>query len=166
MTKPLGKTPAEVYNIDVCSLGAVPVFEAVEFFQRAADHKPSPEIFSLYLTFVEEEFEEVREAIMSAATAKMPNSDETTPEAMGHLLKELFDLLWVTAGAINALDVDPYEVFASGAISNLAKIDLKTGKVVRRADGKILKPEGWQKPDFEKFFCRQRELPLDTKKGD
>ena len=36
--------------------------------------------------------------------------------------------------------------------SNLWKIDAKTGKVIRREDGKILKPEGWTPPDLTKFI--------------
>ena len=36
--------------------------------------------------------------------------------------------------------------------SNMAKIDLETGKVRRREDGKILKPEGWKAPDIAKVL--------------
>lgn len=32
--------------------------------------------------------------------------------------------------------------------SNMAKVDPVTGAVTRREDGKILKPEGWKKPDI------------------
>jgi predicted HAD superfamily Cof-like phosphohydrolase len=35
--------------------------------------------------------------------------------------------------------------------SNMAKVDRVTGKVNRREDGKILKPEGWTPPDLTKF---------------
>ena len=35
--------------------------------------------------------------------------------------------------------------------SNLSKIDPTTGLVRRREDGKILKPEGWQEPNFAQF---------------
>jgi predicted HAD superfamily Cof-like phosphohydrolase len=38
------------------------------------------------------------------------------------------------------------------ALSNLRKIDLKTGKVNRRADGKVLKPEGWKPPDIARIL--------------
>jgi predicted HAD superfamily Cof-like phosphohydrolase len=38
------------------------------------------------------------------------------------------------------------------AKSNLSKIDQTTGKVLRREDGKILKPEGWSPPKLEKFI--------------
>lgn len=32
--------------------------------------------------------------------------------------------------------------------SNMAKIDPATGKVLRRHDGKVMKPEGWSPPDL------------------
>ena len=45
-----------------------------------------------------------------------------------------------------------------GAKSNLAKIDKVTGKVIKRDDGKVLKPDGWKKPDFSKFTCKRLAL--------
>jgi predicted HAD superfamily Cof-like phosphohydrolase len=36
--------------------------------------------------------------------------------------------------------------------TNMAKVDPVTGKVRRREDGKILKPEGWHPPDMSKFI--------------
>jgi predicted HAD superfamily Cof-like phosphohydrolase len=33
--------------------------------------------------------------------------------------------------------------------SNMAKVDPETGRVRRRADNKILKPEGWKAPQEE-----------------
>jgi predicted HAD superfamily Cof-like phosphohydrolase len=38
--------------------------------------------------------------------------------------------------------------------TNLAKIDSVTGKVRKRADGKVLKPDGWQPPSLEKFVFK------------
>jgi predicted HAD superfamily Cof-like phosphohydrolase len=35
--------------------------------------------------------------------------------------------------------------------SNMAKVDPLSGKVRRREDGKILKPEGWKPPNLTKF---------------
>jgi predicted HAD superfamily Cof-like phosphohydrolase len=37
------------------------------------------------------------------------------------------------------------------ARSNLSKIDPVTGKVIKRNDGKVLKPEGWTPPDLKPF---------------
>jgi predicted HAD superfamily Cof-like phosphohydrolase len=35
--------------------------------------------------------------------------------------------------------------------TNFAKIDAETGKVRKREDGKVLKPEGWQPPNLVPF---------------
>lgn len=35
------------------------------------------------------------------------------------------------------------------AISNLSKVDGTLGEIVRREDGKLLKPEGWEPPDIK-----------------
>jgi predicted HAD superfamily Cof-like phosphohydrolase len=44
------------------------------------------------------------------------------------------------------------------AKTNLSKIDAKTGKVIRRSDGKILKPEGWKEPNFSKFIKKDLKI--------
>jgi predicted HAD superfamily Cof-like phosphohydrolase len=36
--------------------------------------------------------------------------------------------------------------------SNLAKIDLESGRVLKREDGKVLKPEGWTPPWLDPFL--------------
>ena len=35
--------------------------------------------------------------------------------------------------------------------TNFAKIDSETGKVRKREDGKVLKPEGWKAPELAQF---------------
>lgn len=37
--------------------------------------------------------------------------------------------------------------------TNMAKLDPATGKVTKREDGKVLKPDGWQPPEPEIFIC-------------
>jgi len=36
--------------------------------------------------------------------------------------------------------------------TNFAKIDFETGKVIKRSDGKVLKPVGWQAPELSQFI--------------
>ena len=36
--------------------------------------------------------------------------------------------------------------------TNLAKIDPQTGKVTKRDDGKVLKPDGWKAPELKPFL--------------
>ena len=62
-----------------------------------------------------------------------------------------FDMIWVIVGYMHSRGWDCENIWDEGAASNLAKIDKITGKVIRREDGKILKPEGWKPPNFHKF---------------
>lgn len=62
-----------------------------------------------------------------------------------------FDMMWVIVGYMKSRGWDCENIWDEGAKSNLSKIDPATGVVLRRADGKILKPQGWKPPDFTKF---------------
>jgi len=62
-----------------------------------------------------------------------------------------FDMMWVIIGYMKSRGWDCEKIWDEGAKSNLSKIDPVSGKVIRREDGKILKPEGWKPPDFTKF---------------
>jgi predicted HAD superfamily Cof-like phosphohydrolase len=35
--------------------------------------------------------------------------------------------------------------------TNFAKIDSNTGKVRKRSDGKVLKPDGWKEPNLKPY---------------
>jgi predicted HAD superfamily Cof-like phosphohydrolase len=75
-------------------------------------------------------------------------------EAMGDDVEEIdacFDMIWVIVGYMKSRGWDCEGIWDEGAKSNLSKIDPVTGLVRKREDGKILKPEGWQPPDFKKF---------------
>ena len=61
-------------------------------------------------------------------------------------------MMWVIIGYMLSKGYDVEGAWDEGAKSNLAKIDALTGKVIKREDGKVLKPEGWKKPDFSKFI--------------
>ena len=67
-------------------------------------------------------------------------------------LDACFDMIWVIVGYMLSKGYDVEGAWDEGAKSNLAKIDAVTGKVIKRDDGKVLKPEGWQKPDFSKYI--------------
>lgn len=56
----------------------------------------------------------------------------------------LADLLYVTYGYAITLGIDIDAVFAAVHASNMAKAP--GGVVIRREDGKVLKPEGWEPP--------------------
>jgi predicted HAD superfamily Cof-like phosphohydrolase len=51
-----------------------------------------------------------------------------------------------------------YSAWEEVARSNLAKIDKVTGKVIKREDGKIMKPEGWRPPDLGSYANKKLAL--------
>jgi predicted HAD superfamily Cof-like phosphohydrolase len=67
-------------------------------------------------------------------------------------LDALIDILVVTIGAIHSLGADAEGAWNEVMRSNMAKIDSETGKVRKREDGKVLKPDGWQPPQLDKFI--------------
>ena len=91
----------------------------------------------LYKKLIKEEVEEFWEA--EAASDDVEEIDAC------------FDMMWVIIGYMKSRGWDCEQNWDEGAKSNLSKIDPVTGFVKRREDGKILKPEGWQPPDFTKF---------------
>jgi predicted HAD superfamily Cof-like phosphohydrolase len=55
-------------------------------------------------------------------------------------------------GAIRAAGWDGEAAWKEVMDTNFAKIDPTTGKVIKRADGKVLKPEGWKAPQLAQFI--------------
>ena len=110
----------------------------VQVFQSACDQKPSEENATLYHKLINEEFNEFLEAYQ--------NNDKVEQ------LDACMDLIWVTLGYCHMKGYDVRGAWNEVTTSNLWKIDSKTGKVIRREDGKILKPEGWTPPDLTKFI--------------
>ena len=58
----------------------------------------------------------------------------------------------ITMGAIRAGGFDGEGAWKEVMATNFAKIDNETGKVRKREDGKVLKPEGWKAPELAQFI--------------
>lgn len=97
----------------------------------------NPNQFNLYKELIGEEVGELIQAIR--------NNDRVEQ------LDALIDILVVTAGAIHSLGADGTNAWDEVMRTNFAKIDPTTGKVRRREDGKILKPENWQPPQLQSY---------------
>jgi predicted HAD superfamily Cof-like phosphohydrolase len=93
--------------------------------------------FEMYLDLIREEHSELTEAV--------------TNEDSVEVLDALVDILVVTIGAINSMGADGEAAWNEVMRTNFAKIDPETGKVRKREDGKVLKPEGWQPPQLAQF---------------
>ena len=113
-------------------------FDDVDIFGTACDQAPSPENYKMYLDLIREETDELEEAIL--------DNDKVEQ------LDALVDILVVTIGAIRAAGWDGAGAWEEVMRTNFAKIDPVTGKVRKREDGKVLKPEGWEPPQLAKFI--------------
>lgn len=60
----------------------------------------------------------------------------------------MVDAIYVIVGAALEYGLPIDRVWQAVQKANMAKVDPSTGKVHRRADGKILKPPGWTPPDI------------------
>ena len=114
------------------------VFKDIDTFATACDQPPSIENYVMYLDLITEEYEELKEAVI--ANDRVEQFDA------------LVDILVVTLGAIRAGGFDGEGAWKEVMDTNFAKIDPTTGKVIKREDGKVLKPEGWTAPQLEKFI--------------
>ena len=112
-------------------------FADIERFGSACDQEPSEANYKMYLSLIDEEVGELVEAV--AADDKVEQLDA------------LVDILVVTMGAIRAAGWDGEGAWKEVMDTNFAKIDPVTGKVNKREDGKVLKPEGWKAPELAKF---------------
>lgn len=75
--------------------------------------------------------------------------DENVPE---YELKELMDCLVVLIGYGLSQGWDLDGAWEEVWRSNMSKIDKATGTVLKRADGKVLKPESYIPADVSKFI--------------
>jgi predicted HAD superfamily Cof-like phosphohydrolase len=95
-----------------------------------------PEVIRLYKDLVDEEYKEFIEAPSDA-----------------NKLQESMDLIWVVLGYCLARGWNVESAWKELTRANMSKlqVDPATGQLRRRADGKILKPEGWRGPDMTPF---------------
>jgi predicted HAD superfamily Cof-like phosphohydrolase len=113
-------------------------FKDVDTFATACDQAPSIENYAMYLDLITEEYEELKEAVIENDRVEQ--------------LDALVDILVVTMGAIRAGGFDGEGAWKEVMKTNFAKIDPNTGKVRKREDGKVLKPEGWKAPDLVHYL--------------
>jgi predicted HAD superfamily Cof-like phosphohydrolase len=111
-------------------------------FMKACDQTVGPDFnkdqFDLYVNLIKEEVTELADAMLAQDRVET--------------LDALIDIVVVTVGAIHSLGADAEGAWTEVMRTNFAKIDSASGKVIKREDGKILKPQGWQAPDLKPFI--------------
>ena len=116
-------------------------FKDQEKFMRACDQtvgEINAHQFTLYLKLITEEFFELQES-----------------KTQLDQLDALIDILVVTIGALHSMGADAEGAWREVMRSNLSKIDENTGKVNKREDGKVLKPDDWTPPHLQPFLPKE-----------
>ena len=113
-------------------------FEDIECFGSAGEQATSEANYKMYLDLIREETDELEVAIQ--------DNDQVEQ------LDALVDILVVTMGAIRAAGWDGQGAWKEVMDTNFAKIDPTTGKVIKREDGKVLKPSNWSPPNLAQFI--------------
>ena len=89
---------------------------------------------SLYYQLIVEEFWELKDAF--------------TKKDLVEIADACADLKWVIEGLEHSLNIPQQEVWDEVSRSNLSKIS-SNGKVIKREDGKVLKPDTYSPPDIK-----------------
>lgn len=122
-----------------------------EFFvafavQRLSDSPDDRhDIVRLQTELIAEEAREVLSELSVLRSVQYSSQDPLPAKMMAALAKELADLVYVCFHAAAALGIPLEKVFRAVHGSNMSK--LEDGKVVRAANGKVLKGKSYKAPD-------------------
>jgi predicted HAD superfamily Cof-like phosphohydrolase len=123
-------------------------FDDVKKFMEAAGHEVKsnyePEITwqaSLYADLIKEEYMEFARALKDMNPTEIADA--------------CIDLIWVTEGLMLSMGMPMQKLWNEVARSNHSKIS-DTGKIKKREDGKILKPDTYSPPQLESILKKER----------
>jgi predicted HAD superfamily Cof-like phosphohydrolase len=127
----------------------------VAFGQLVGDFPNIPEDINereLRINLLQEEFNEYLNAEEKADIVEIADA--------------LADIIYIACGTAVSYGIPLDDVFEEVHSSNMAK--LVDGKVIRREDGKVQKPAGWQPPDIKsvlqkshlKYICKISSITL------
>ena len=94
----------------------------------------------LYIDLIDEEFRELCDGFLR--------------RHIGDIADGGADLVWVVKGLFTTLGINFDKVWEEVRASNMSKVS-EGGKIKKRADGKILKPDTYFKPDIERVLKEQ-----------
>jgi predicted HAD superfamily Cof-like phosphohydrolase len=123
-------------------------FEHVRKFMLAGDQNVTgtdPKQAELYANLVKEEIQEFWSGI--------ENNDDV------EIIDGIADTIWVLAGYAHSRGWNLIGAFEEVARSNMSKVDKESGKLLKRADGKVLKPDTYSPPDLERYTRRVGDAP-------
>lgn len=114
----------------------------VNVFMEAADQcvtttpqktfDPTDPQTNLYMKLVQEEFDETLDAFIKGDTIEVADG--------------IADMVWVLMGLASSVGIPFEQVWDEVKASNMSKV--VDGKLMKREDGKVMKPEGYFRPDI------------------
>jgi predicted HAD superfamily Cof-like phosphohydrolase len=121
----------------------IDIIKDQETFMQACDQTVdvyNDDQYHMYLSLITEEVGELNDALGQHDKIEQ--------------LDALIDILVVTIGAIHSGGFNAQGAWDEVMATNFSKISAETGKVIKRADGKVLKPDGWKAPELNPFLVR------------
>lgn len=101
----------------------------------------------------DESFEVLEDALVDIK--KTVERGVTDEEIIADQQDALVDIIYCTMNVACKSGVNMEPIFDQVHRANMLKVDQETGKVKRREDGKIMKPEGWAPPDIVEEIRKQ-----------
>ena len=117
------------------------VKEFMEAFDQEVKKKPDwpdPDIVNLRVDLIEEEYNELKQAVYS--------HDGT----MTDVADALADILYVVYGMAHSCGIDIDECFREVHVSNMSKLG-EDGKPIYREDGKVVKGPNYRPPKLKQY---------------
>lgn len=128
------------------------VFEAVKAFHRAFDQPVNNKPF-----LPGKDERELRYKLMVEEFKEYTDAEEQND--IVEIADALADMIYIICGTAASYGIPLEAVFSEVHDSNMAKLG-PDGKPIKREDGKIIKPEGWQPPDVVGVLAHQLENVL------
>ena len=117
------------------------MYNDVVKFIEACDQEKNSDNVALYASLINEEYKEFIQACFE---------DDDIER-----LDACMDMIWVILGYCYMKGFDVEGAWKEVARSNLEKINPETNKVMKREDGKVLKPDGWTPPNLVPYLPQQ-----------
>lgn len=146
------------------------MIEAVRKFMEAGEQPNTPEQVAKQIGFALEELDEalcslefpvIETPIRTEAVKEFANqfkageyTDAVDAANKVELLDGLLDLAWVAIGGAIAMGADVEGAWSEIVRSNMSKANPETGRMDKDANGKVIKPAGYSKPDLARFLSK------------
>lgn len=123
---------------------------------------PTEEELALARRLIYEEFHELMhelEEVEKVITDKQMSNGPRGALAHSYLqdaTAEAADLVYVVCQFCNMFGLPLDVMYHAIHIANMKKVDPETGKVIKRADGKVLKPKDWKPAELTRIYLNAR----------